>query len=176
MDEIDNTMLNIIEGIVTARGNFFEVSALRSLNWHDRTTIASRYITSDLLLLEVANRVYLSNIQTRNAATTLITLTMPNNSFMNPVTVTASPAQITAALEDITETTGNCSICQEAIVNGGTRIRHCGHIHHRACLDTWFAMSVRCPVCRHDIRDQANQTSAASSQTSSQLANQSEEH
>ena len=176
MDEIDRTMLNIIEGIVTARGNFFDAPTLRTLNWHDRTAIVSRYITSDILLVEVANRVYASNIQLRNAATVLITLTGPNNTFTDPVTVTASPAQITAALEDIADITGNCSICQEAVTGSATRIRHCRHIHHRSCLDSWLAMSVRCPVCRHDIRDLANQTSVVSSQTSSQSGAQSEEH
>ena len=32
------------------------------------------------------------------------------------------------------------------------RINHCGHIFNESALRTWFRTSVRCPLCRHDIR------------------------
>ena len=48
-----------------------------------------------------------------------------------------------------------CTVCQEAMQPGSLRrLRHCGHAFHRSCIDTWFLRSVRCPTCRHDIREQ----------------------
>lgn len=32
-------------------------------------------------------------------------------------------------------------------------IRYCGHIFGATALTNWFTTSCRCPVCRHDIRD-----------------------
>ena len=50
----------------------------------------------------------------------------------------------------------SCAICQDRIVEGDI-VRHlnvCRHDFHRACIDNWFLnSSVRCPTCRHDIRD-----------------------
>lgn len=33
------------------------------------------------------------------------------------------------------------------------RIRRCGHVFSQEPFRNWFRQSVRCPVCRHDIRD-----------------------
>ena len=33
------------------------------------------------------------------------------------------------------------------------RIRHCGHAFRESAFQQWFQQSVRCPVCRYDIRD-----------------------
>jgi hypothetical protein len=53
------------------------------------------------------------------------------------------------------------------------RLRVCQHSFHRACIQTWFRASVRCPVCRRDIReDPAAQTSSASTGISSQAQTQ----
>ncbi len=47
-----------------------------------------------------------------------------------------------------------CAVCQEALETGSLRrLRHCSHAFHRACIDTWFLRNVRCPICRHDIRE-----------------------
>jgi hypothetical protein len=73
-------------------------------------------------------------------------------SFMDPVPIIATPAQIRAGTQIFTaaphDTT--CSICQEDI---GGRVRSCGHAFHSLCIREWFTMNTRCPVCRHDIRD-----------------------
>lgn len=36
------------------------------------------------------------------------------------------------------------------------RISHCGHTFREAAINRWFETNVRCPVCRHDIRDISN--------------------
>ena len=77
-----------------------------------------------------------------------------SGNFFDPVPIVPTPAQIDAAVERHvgvpSETT--CSICQES-VNCATRIRHCGHCFHEACIREWFTQNPRCPMCRHDIRD-----------------------
>ena len=48
-----------------------------------------------------------------------------------------------------------CTICQDRLMpeQDGRKVNACGHWFHRTCIDTWFQDHVRCPVCRHDIRE-----------------------
>lgn len=80
------------------------------------------------------------------------------NSFLEPVVVRPTNEQIehgsTRAFpsEDTT-----CAICQDTIpVNQmARRLNVCGHTFHISCIDQWFGRDVRCPTCRHDIREPA---------------------
>jgi hypothetical protein len=49
----------------------------------------------------------------------------------------------------------NCSICLDELEHEQAlcRINHCGHAFHEQCIMTWFQSNVRCPACRHDVRD-----------------------
>tara|TARA_X000000950_G_C13796254_1_gene611540 strand:+ start:50 stop:787 length:738 start_codon:yes stop_codon:yes gene_type:complete len=38
------------------------------------------------------------------------------------------------------------------------KINHCGHIFTLSSIQEWFNRNVRCPVCRHDIREIVNET------------------
>jgi hypothetical protein len=71
----------------------------------------------------------------------------------------ATDLEIGNALFDVDES-ATCTVCQEGLRVEGTgplrRIRHCGHAFHQNCIDTWFSSHVRCPVCRYDIREYAN--------------------
>jgi hypothetical protein len=84
-------------------------------------------------------------------------------SFMDPVIVRPTAAQIDAATE-LTMATGDestgdndtlCSICQDTYIDGQAirTIRHCNHRFHKSCIDSWFDQNVHCPVCRFDIRE-----------------------
>ena len=42
------------------------------------------------------------------------------------------------------------------------QINHCGHIFNCVELNNWFRTNVRCPVCRHNIRESINSSDAAS--------------
>ncbi len=80
------------------------------------------------------------------------------NSFLEPVVVRPTTEQIESGSERAfpqEETT--CAICQDAIpVNQMCRrLRACNHAFHISCIDQWFARDVRCPTCRHDIREPA---------------------
>lgn len=77
------------------------------------------------------------------------------------VVVAPSAEQIEHASQPIPEgtTLDTCAICQDALTQaeGGTILRNCSHQFHRGCLTEWFSRSVRCPVCRNDIRESNNE-------------------
>jgi hypothetical protein len=78
------------------------------------------------------------------------------NSFLEPVIVRPTAEQIDAGSERaFPQEETICAICQDAIpVNQmARRLRACNHSFHISCIDQWFARDVRCPTCRHDIRE-----------------------
>jgi hypothetical protein len=78
-------------------------------------------------------------------------------SFFDPVIIGLSSQQIEHATcpVEIAETSQDiCCICQESLHSSPScQIRQCNHKLHRACATQWFTMSVRCPVCRADLRE-----------------------
>lgn len=78
---------------------------------------------------------------------------------MEPVIVRPTLGQIDigTTLEVLDAEEEVCAICQDNM-NVGEEVRvinACDHRFHRNCIDTWFQRNVRCPVCRHDIREPA---------------------
>jgi hypothetical protein len=145
---MEEEILDLMEGLIEGRNDFF--TRTMQLTPHaQRGTLLSRFMMNEVCYLEILNRIYQNS--TRNS--TVVTLSIPT-SFSDPVTVTPSQTQINTAIENIESTNSNCPICQDSISSGACRIRHCGHVYHRTCLLSWFGMNVRCPVCRHDIREQ----------------------
>ena len=157
-------MLTLLAELVEGRNVFLSRGLSRMSNTH-RDALISRFFLNELCYLEVANRVFQNHLrnQTVNAATTLLSLNIPTN-FMDPVVVRPSAEQITAATESVAQILPDtsCPICQDALTSNAVRIRHCNHTYHQSCLDSWFTMSPRCPVCRYDVRGgQTDQTSPA---------------
>jgi len=74
--------------------------------------------------------------------------------FHEPVPVIPTNAQIASAVELNVSPPLNdlCAICQDGLVTPCTRLSRCGHHFHHTCITQWFGTSVRCPVCRNDIR------------------------
>jgi hypothetical protein len=167
---MEPNVLTLVEGMIDGRNEFLSEDFIRRIPFNNRANLISRYMTNETLYLEMINRLYTYNTQT--AAISLLSLALPlgNSTFLNPVTIAPTRAQIRSSLEDYPNTTSNCAICQDAISSGGCRIRHCGHVYHRTCIEQWFSSSVRCPVCRYDIREgnHEDQTSSVGGQTSSQ--------
>jgi hypothetical protein len=99
-----------------------------------------------------------SSVEEEQAAEVVsqIRFTVPAN-FDEAVPVVASNQQISDAMREIENHTelGTCAICQDAIQTHpeGCQLRNCGHHFHDTCILEWFSRSVRCPVCRNDIRD-----------------------
>ena len=55
---------------------------------------------------------------------------------------------------------GTCSVCLEDFGdNDQTRVLLCKHYFHKDCIDRWLTQeNVRCPLCRHDNRDEPSAT------------------
>lgn len=145
--------------MIDGRNDFF-IRTIGLSPHQSRPAALSRYMMNEVIYLELINRIYQNHLR-RNLSTAVIQVTLPAN-FLDPVAVVASAADLTASLEDVESSSTNCAICQDSISSGGARIRQCGHVFHRSCVVSWFGMSVRCPVCRHDIREQERQSDGAS--------------
>lgn len=85
----------------------------------------------------------------------------PNNASFQNVVVYPTAEQINNATERLIYNGSSnllyntCPISLEDFQEGEQlrRITHCGHIFNENNFNTWFSRNVRCPVCRHDIRD-----------------------
>lgn len=60
---------------------------------------------------------------------------------------------------DLTPFNGNSYVMQ---------IKHCKHIFHSNNLRLWFNNSVRCPMCRYDIRDYNSDNNSTDEQTTTE--------
>jgi hypothetical protein len=82
-------------------------------------------------------------------------------SWWEPVTVVPTDDEISRAVEtlqfsDVGDSSITlCPITQTEFqaTDEVMRIRACGHVFSSEGLREWFARSVRCPMCRHDIRE-----------------------
>lgn len=178
----EDVLVRALEELIDTRREFFSTEFIRSFPYQNRDAIVTRYFASEHRLSDLLSRLYNMNSIT-NGARALLTMSVSpilSESFNEPVLVLPSPEQIRNSLRSLTSysTNGNCAVCQDVITSGGVQIRQCRHNYHRDCIMNWFQRNVRCPVCRHDIREEgpSDQTSPASSQTSSQLPSQLEEH
>jgi hypothetical protein len=147
---MDEQVLELLEQMIEGRNQFFNRGGIVPHN--QRAAMMSRFMLNEVCYLEMINRIFQHHSRNQ-LASTILTFALPNNNFSDPVAVVPTQAQITSSLENIVSTTANCAICQDAISSGGCRIRQCGHVYHRSCILSWFALNVRCPVCRHDIRE-----------------------
>jgi hypothetical protein len=81
--------------------------------------------------------------------------------FLNSVPVRPTQEQINNAsrlirYSDIqTPNSTSCAISLEAFTQSDNvrQLNHCGHIFFPDQFNQWFSNNVRCPVCRHDIRN-----------------------
>lgn len=88
-------------------------------------------------------------------------LNTQHDEFENPVLIMPTQSQINNATEpliynDTLHLRNNiCPITQQSFEHNDPlrRIRHCDHVFTESSLMRWFGRSVRCPVCRYDIRD-----------------------
>ena len=149
---MDERILDVIDNLIDSRNTFFE--RMGQVNHVDRPAIVSRFMVNEVCYLEVLNRMHQNQLRTQ-LASAVLSFNIPPvpSNFSDPVPIIASQDQITSAIQPMTNPSGNCAICQEAISSSGVRLTHCSHGYHRACILNWFSMSVRCPVCRHDIRE-----------------------
>ncbi len=140
---MEDRRLRILQELAVTRNQFF--SNARAYRRRDQITL--RY-------LETENAFINALARTRTEPVTItFPISIPAN-FMDNVPVVASNQQITNELVPYSGSSQQtCSICQDSISSDGVELRGCHHVYHRECIETWFGASVRCPVCRRDIRE-----------------------
>jgi hypothetical protein len=89
---------------------------------------------------------------------TNLSLNTRNFDNLEPVIVRPTSEQIDIATDVHTVDTpdnSTCTICLSGFQRGDEAriINHCGHTYHKSCIDRHFEGSVRCPLCRYDIRE-----------------------
>lgn len=154
MGEEQDRLLNIVEGIIEAEHNFLNTQALRLLPHADRSLLIRNFLALNSAICEIS---------LRNSHQPAITTYTVSTRFFDAVPVIPTQNQIEDSIVDVPNPTGNCAICQEQVSSAAVKISHCGHVFHRTCILQWFETSVRCPVCRYDIRtrDPLTQTNSA---------------
>lgn len=73
----------------------------------------------------------------------------------NPLRPTADQLRRSTTVRTLTEHVEDlCYICHDGMLTGQSvrTIRHCNHMFHQLCIDTWFSSRPTCPACRHDVR------------------------
>jgi hypothetical protein len=166
---MEEDILDLLNELVTGRNAFLN-STLNRIPHTQRSSAFNRFMTNEFVYLQLTNNV-LRNMNRSTDNSAVVTFTIPSN-FSDPVLVRPTQEQIDAELVTVESTTATCAICQDLISFDGVKLRHCNHEFHRSCILSWFGINVRCPVCRHDIRDQVTQTPSALEQTSSQSEDQ----
>ena len=149
--------ISALHGLIEGRNTLLQ-RILLTFRKSERLAVYNQFMLNERMYLEVMFRTLNQTQRNQNQ----VVLTIPTN-FLDSVPVMPTQREITNAIETIEGTNGNCAICQETITSDGSRIRHCGHTYHRSCIESWFLLSVRCPVCRHDIREQGGPSSQTSS-------------
>lgn len=166
---MEEDILDLLNELVTGRNAFLNLTMNR-IPHTQRPGAFNRFMANEFVYLQLTNNV-LRNMNRSTDNSAVVTFTIPSN-FSDPVLVRPTQEQINSSLVDIENSTSTCAICQDLISFDGVKIRHCNHEFHRSCISSWFGINVRCPVCRHDIRDQVIQTPSVSEQTSSQSEGQ----
>ena len=154
MDEIEYTILDAIHDITETDRSFFNV--VRFLDGTTRNHIVAAHLRNTALAYQTL-RMHMTGYRQRNIVMQVpLGLIDPSGSlmrnFLEPVPVIPTAREIGRATESVVVDDTVCTICQESVVNA-TRLSVCGHCFHSQCIEEWFTMNARCPVCRHDVRD-----------------------
>jgi hypothetical protein len=143
-EEEPTNILDIVAAMLHHEGHF--LSSIRFFPGNERSQIMQRQ--------QVNTSSMISLIRLLATTTTRLTINIPLNEadFNEPVIVVPTATHIAAGTTaGVVQTDATCAICQDTI-DRATIINHCGHKFHDTCISSWFTRSVRCPVCRWDIR------------------------
>ena len=168
------SIVQILESVVENRNNFLSDQLMRRFPYNARYGLATQYFAGEYQILTLMNQMY-SSFSQRRQETANITFNIPS-SFLEPIPIRPNPAQVESSVISVSPPSPSviCSICQDTISNDACQIRQCGHHYHRRCLSDWLSVSVRCPICRHDIREESleDQTSSDEGQMTPQSEGQ----
>ena len=143
--------------LIEGRNSFFRRNLYQFRQ--NREGLVSQFLYNEQLYIQMMN-----NIMNRMTTTTItiplnVNNTAQGQSFFDPVIVAPTHQQINNNLVPYAGDRCTCAICQDDVTSDGVSLRLCNHVYHESCIRTWFSTSVRCPVCRRDIRtDHLGQT------------------
>lgn len=156
----DDIMLEVIREMLQSRIQFLNRAHLFYTN---RDTLIRQVLDEETVILQIIRNLYAR----RNIPLTItFPLSFNSDAFNEPVPVRPSAEQINHELVDlvVSSSPSVCSICQDSISSEGCQLRGCAHTYHTNCIRTWFSSSVRCPVCRRDIREDREDETFSESQ------------
>lgn len=141
------TPLDVLREMIRADESFYR-NVMR-LSGGNPVNLMTRYMNQRALMLE-----YLNSIMPPPQPQVQMTFQVPAN-WGDAVPIVATAAERAHAILPLANSNPppTCAICQEDITEDGCELRNCHHRYHRECIDYWFTSSVRCPVCRNDIRE-----------------------
>jgi hypothetical protein len=153
MSESEIDILDIVHELLQAERSFY--GTIRFFDGASRSHLVAAHMRNTGGLIAILRQYMTQPNRVTNMVLNIPLGTMDmSGNFFDSVVVAPNEQQIQAATERHVFVSANtiCSICQEP-VSCATRLRACGHTFHGQCIDQWFTMNPRCPVCRHDIRD-----------------------
>ena len=148
MSTLSHGVIAVVRDLIDSETAFFRTAVAIAEPQRSRMIANRSRMTQDILSLM---RVLVAPPQPTQRFVVNIPFDVNAPEF-EPVHVTPSAAQLLEACEhDVNIEDGICAVCQDTLTSG-TRLRNCLHSFHRNCITSWFGMSVRCPVCRDDVR------------------------
>lgn len=149
--EEEDSVLDVLREILDTDRSFH--GSIRLLQGDSRNNVVAAHLRNTSIALHIL-RTFMDRPPI--PTTMVMNIDLSGNmmrSFLDPVPVVATAAQITAGIErNIHPENETCTICRDPVLVGA-RLRACGHYFHESCIDEWLGMNTRCPVCRHDIRE-----------------------
>ena len=149
-DQVEYDVLHALRDVTATSQSFYQT--VRYLDINTRNQLVALHERNTTLMLNLL-RTWMTQ-ETRTSF--VVNIPAGLESFGEPVPVVPTLEQIDAATTVDVRAAGVddvCAICQEVAQSHVTRIIHCGHCFHAGCIQQWFGMNPRCPVCRYDIRD-----------------------
>jgi len=150
MSTIPHGVIAVIRDLIESDTVFFRTATVLGEPLRSRVLANRSRMTQDILSLM---RLMITPPQPPQRFVVNIPLDLNNTDF-EPVAVVPTQAQIAAAMETgvAAPADGLCAVCQDGFTVPCARLSRCGHHFHDACITQWFGSSVRCPVCRDDVR------------------------
>lgn len=149
----DDSVLDILRDILSTERSFHGIT--RFLEGHTRNHIVAAHMRNQSAALHIL-RTFMDRPPVPHTTTMVLNMDLSGNilrNFMDPVPVVPTAEQLRAGTEtNVRPTNETCPICRDPVLVG-TRLRACDHVFHASCIDEWFTLNPRCPVCRHDVRE-----------------------
>jgi hypothetical protein len=148
MSTLSHGVIAVVRDLIESETTFFRTAVALAEPQRSRIIANHSRMTQDILLIM---RSLVAPPQPAQRFVVNIPFDVNAPEF-DPVQVTPTAAQLLEACEhDVNVEDGICAVCQDTLTSA-TRLRNCLHSFHRSCITSWFGMSVRCPVCRDDVR------------------------